>query len=149
MSNVPRCFEQSGEIDGLEGLWIEMDHAGLVAMDEMRAGIAMPLHFPGGEVAAVAQHEVAFHEFEFGRGGDVVFAVGIDGKRDEPAADQVVNRLDARVANRRVRVGNAREGIEKRGWQLDDRAVLHQHPAVAAEVAWRGFSRSLGRGGGY
>lgn len=136
----PSFFELCSEIDGLEGLGIQIDHAGLMPIDEMRAGIAMPLYFCGGEIAAIAQHEVIFHELEFGCGGGIVFAVWIDGKRDESATDQIVNRLDPCVTNRRVRVSNAREGFEKRSWQLDDGAVLHQHPAVTAEVAWREFS---------
>lgn len=58
----------------------------------------------------------------------------------QSAADEIINRLDADVADRGMAVGNTGERREKRGGKLDDGAVLHEHPLVAPQVRGSEYS---------
>jgi hypothetical protein len=69
------------------------------------------------------------------RGGrQVVFAVRVDGKADEPAVEQIVGGLDSGVADLGLGVGNAGKIRKEMAGELDDRAVLDEHPSIAAKA---------------
>ena len=125
--------QQGGQVDGLEGARIEEDPSALVAVDAVGSGLPVAAQFVGGEVAAVAQDEVAVAQGEFGCGGAVVFAVGVDGESQETAGDQIVDGLDPRGAGAFMGVADPGEVCVKVIGQLKDGAVLNDDAAVSAE----------------
>lgn len=132
------AFEQGWQVDGLESLWVEIERCALVAINAIGASITVPLEFINEEIATVAQDEVSLLDWKLWCGGEVIFAVGIDGEVDQTGAEQIVSGLNPGVANARLSVGNAGENREEIGWELDDGAVLHEDPAIAAELKFGG-----------
>jgi hypothetical protein len=66
-----------------------------------------------------------------------ILAVRIDGKAGEPAVGQIVGGLDSGVADVGLGVGNAGKIGKEMAGELDDRAVLDEHPALAAKERGR------------
>lgn len=119
--------EQGEEVDGFFGLGVEIEGCGFVAVNAVGSGIEVALDFIEDEVTAVAQGEVVGLELQIGCGGEVVSGVGVDGKVDEAAGEEVVDGLDAGVAD-------AGKLFEEMGGKFDDGAVLDENAFVAGEA---------------
>jgi hypothetical protein len=97
------------------------------------------LDFIQDEVAAIAQHQVALLEGQVRGGGQVVFAVRVDGCGDPVVVAQVVNGLDSGVADGGMGAGHAGKIRKEMAGQLEDGAVLDQHPVIVAKQrGWLG-----------
>jgi len=126
--------EQGGEIDGVFGVGVEVEDSGFVAVDAVGPGIEVALDFRQGEVTAVAQGEVVVLEWQIGCGGEVVLGVGVDGKKDETARNELVDDLDAGVADLGGGVGDAGKLFEEMGGEFDDGAVLDENAFIVGEA---------------
>lgn len=126
--------EQGEEVDGFFGLGVEIEGCGFVAVNAVGSGIEVALDFIEDEVTAVAQDEVVGLELQIGCGGEVVSGIGVDGKVDEAAGEEVVDGLDAGVADFGAGVGDAGKLFEEMGGEFDDGAVLDENAFVAGEA---------------
>jgi hypothetical protein len=139
--------EQGEEVDGFFGLRVEVGVCGFVAVDAVGSGLEMALDFIEDEVTAVAQGEVVGLEVEVGCGSEVVSGVGVDGKVDEVAGDEVVDGLDAGVAGFGGGVADAGKLFEEMGGEFDDGAVLDKDAFVAGKAGGiAGVLEKLGMG---
>ena len=126
--------EQGGEIDGFFSLGVEVEDSGFVAVDAVGLGIEMALDFRQGQVTTVAQGEVVALELQIRCGGEVVLGVGVDGKMDETAGDEVVDGLDAGIADLGGGVGDAGKLFEEMSREFDDGAVLDENAIIVGEA---------------
>src|SRR5882757_1557653 len=104
-----------------------------MTINAVGSSLAVSLNFIQGEITAITQYQIAWQERQLRCGGQVVLAVRVDGKADEAVVQQVVGGLDAGIANAGLGVGHTGKISPKMAGEFDDRAVLNEHPAIAAE----------------
>lgn len=95
----------------------------------------MAFDFPVGEITPVAQDKIARFQLQCRGGGKVVTAVSVHGKMDKFQAHEIINGLDAGVANLGVGVSHTGEALKEPGWELEDGAVLDKDAAVRSQKA--------------
>ncbi len=92
-------FKKGREIERLSGRWIKTDGSCLVAVDEIRPSVAVPLNLRTGDIAPVPQNKVAFAKLEIRGRCEVVPRIGIYGEIEQSGTDEIKDRLDPRVAD--------------------------------------------------
>jgi hypothetical protein len=73
-------------------------------------------------------------ELQIRCGGEVVLGVGVDGKMDETAGYEVVDGLDAGIADLGGGIGDAGKLFEEMSREFDDGAVLDENAFIVGEA---------------